>query len=364
MKRVGFIYEKICDIDNIRHAIWQASKGKREQVRVKKVIENMDFYARKIRYLLINKTYVPSPSIIKQIRDGANKKDRIIHKPNFFPDQIIQWALILQIEPIMMKGMYEYNCGNVPKRGTELGRKTIRKWLDNDRKNTKYCFQMDVKKFYPSIKGCLLKSKFKKRIKDKDCLWLIFTIIDEGLHIGFHSSQWFSIFFLQDFDHYIKQKLGVKYYIRYVDDLVLFGPNKKRLHAARKEMAKYLRGIGLDVKSNWQVYRVDIRAVDFLGFRFFRNKTVLRKRNALRIMRRIRKISKKYVLNFKDASAALSYWGWLKHSNSFYFYQTYVKPFVTIKRAKKVVSYHAKIRNNKKRGINNQQPTIERLQIN
>ena len=324
----------------------KSSLGKRKQKRVKEIAEKIDLYAENIKQLLINKTYIPSPYVIKVIQDGASKKARTIHKPRYYPDQIIHWALMLQLQPMILKGMYKYNCGSIPGRGTSLGQKALRKWLDNDYKNTKYCLKMDISKFYPSINNHLLKDAFRRKIKDKDCLWLIDTIIDssQGLPIGNYTSQWFSNFFLQGLDHYIKEKLGVKYYIRYVDDLVLLGRNKKKLHTARREIAEYLTKIGLQLKNNWQVFKVNCRDIDFLGFRFFRNKTILRKRNALRIRRRYKKISKKKTLNYVDACAVISYWGWIKHSNSYNFYNKHVKSVVSIKAAKKVVSRYAKTR--------------------
>lgn len=308
----------------------------------------MDYYAYQIRKLLINKRYVPTKPHIKVIQDGANKKTRTIFKPNFYPDQIVHWALMLQLEPLIMKGMYEYNTGSVPNRGTSFGQKAIRKWLDNDSKNTKYCLKMDVKKFYPSINNKILKSMFRKKIKDKDCLWLIETIIDsnEGQPIGFYTSQWFANFFLQGLDHLIKESLSVKYYVRYVDDLVLLGPNKKKLHKARIAVETYLNSIGLNLKGNWQVFKVNSRAIDFLGIRFFRDKTILRKRNALRIKRRMKRIRNKGYLNEKDASAIISYWGWIRRSNSYHFYHKNVKPIVTIELARRVVSTNAKLRQN------------------
>lgn len=353
MKRVGHIYENIYDINNIKLAIHNASKRKRKQRRVRRVLNNIDHYAYEIQKMIKNKTYKPSLSIQRTIHDGNNQKDRVIHKPHFYPDQIIQWALMLQIQPILYKGMYEYSCGSIPGRGTSYAKKTIRRWLDNDRKNTKYCLKMDVKKFYPSVNNEILKQMFRRKIKDKDCLWLIDTIIDQeqGLPIGFYTSQWFSNFFLNDLDHFIKQKLKVKYYVRYVDDLVLFGPNKKKLHKVRIALENYLNKIDLQLKENWQVFRVDKRAVDFLGFRFFRNKTILRKRNALRIRRRVKKIDKKGYLNEKDARAVISYWGWIKASNSYHFYHNHIKPIVPIHKAKKVVSECAKIRNDNRRAV-------------
>jgi len=325
----------------------KASLGKRKQNRVKKILDNIDVYAEKIRRILLKKTYRPSPYIEKTIEDGATKKIRTICKPRFYPDQIIHWALMIQLQPAIMRGMYEYSCGSVPGRGTSYGQKTLRKWLDGDYKNTKYCLKMDVHKFYPSVNNELLKMAFRRRIKDTDCLWLIDQIINsiQGLPIGNYTSQWFSNFFLQGLDHFIKEQLGVKYYLRYVDDLVLLGGNKKKLHKARQAISDYLETINLTLKDDWQVFKVNSRAIDFLGFRFFRNKTILRKRNALRIRRRIRKIQKKGYLNYKDACAVVSYWGWIKRSDSFNFYHKCVKPVISVGYAKRVVSNYAKANN-------------------
>lgn len=357
MKRIGFIYEQIYNLNNIKAAILNASLGKRKQKRVKAILNDLDFYANNIQEMLIDKKYKPTKPFTKEIQDVSSGKTRHIHKPNFYPDQIIHWALMQQIQPIIMKGMYEHNCGSVPNRGTSYGQKSIRKWLDSDYKNTKWCLKLDIRKFYPSIDNDILKKMFRKKIKDKSCLWLIDTIIDgnEGQPIGYFTAQWFSNFFLEELDHFIKERLGVKYYVRYVDDLVLMDSNKRKLHKVRKLVETYLGSINLELKDNWQVFKVNDRGIDFLGVRLFRNKTILRKRTALRIKRRINKIKKKGYLNEKDASAVVSYWGWMKRSNSFNFYQRHVKPVIPIKIARKVVSINAKIRSHKERGIASQQ---------
>jgi len=351
VKRVGNLYEKICDTGNIKQAILSSSRGKRDQKRVKHILNNIDVYAERMRRLLITQSYVPSPYAVKTVRDGAAQKERTIHKPRYYPDQIIHWALMLQLEPVIMRGMYRYSCGSVPGRGTSDGQNTLRNWLDTDRRGTKYCLKMDVSKFYPSVDNEILKQMFRRKIKDEDCLWLIDTIIDsaQGLPIGNYTSQWFANFYLQGLDHFIKQELQIKYYIRYVDDLVLLGPNKKKLHAARREIDRYLQNIMLQLKDNWQVFRVDDRGIDFLGFRFFRDRTILRKRNALRIRRRLKRIQKKGHLNYRDACAVVSYWGWIKRSDSYGFYQKYVEPICSIGKAKRTVSRYAKIRNNQGR---------------
>jgi len=347
MKRIGFLFDKICDISNIRTAMAKASEGKRNHKYVKRVLNNSDYYAESVRTMLIDGTYNPSPYSVKKIFDGSSGKERNIYKPNFYPDQIIHWALILQIQPVMMKSMYQYNCGSVPGRGTGYGQKVLRRWLDTDKRNTKYCLKMDISKYYPSVNNEILKSMFRRKIKDNKCLWLIDTIIDSavGLPIGNYTSQWFSNFFLERLDHYIKENLGAVHYIRYVDDLVILGANKRKLHAIRKSISEYLKSIKLSLKGNWQVFRTDKRDIDFLGMRFYRYKTILRKRNSLRIRRRMRKIKRKGYLCYRDACTVISYWGWIKHTNSYKFYHSVVKPTATIKKAKGVISRYARKRN-------------------
>lgn len=129
---------------------------------------------------MVNNQYVPSPYQEKKIQDGVRKKERIIYKPRFFPDQIVHWCLMQQIEEILKKGMYYYCCASVKNRGILYGAKYIKKILVDDRKNTKYCLKLDIKKFYPSIDKDTLKKKFRKKIKCRDTLNLIDIIIDSS----------------------------------------------------------------------------------------------------------------------------------------------------------------------------------------
>jgi RNA-directed DNA polymerase len=340
VRRTGYLFEKITDIENIKLAIRNASKKKKSRESVKKILQDVDGYALKIQDMLINNTYKPNPYYVDKIIDNSSSKERIIYKPKFYPDQVIHWAIMQVIQPVLFKGMYYYCCGSIPGRGGNRGQKALKKWLTKDHKNTKYCLQIDVSKFYPSINQDILKHMLTKKIKDRKCLKLLDMIIDsadKGLPIGNYTSQWMANFYLEGLDHFIKEQLKIKYYIRYMDDGVLLGNNKRKLHKARKLIEAYLVSLGLRLKGNWQVYRVDSRPIDFLGFRFYRNHMTLRRRNSLRIRRRARKIFKKDKLNFKDSAAMISYLGWLYHSNSNTYFKKYIKPYINIKKMKDVI---------------------------
>lgn len=180
MKREKDIYTRIVARDNIRKAIIYASKRKKNRGNVKRVIDNIDDCVSYIENLLKTKTYKPSPYQKVTIMDGVRKKERIIFKPRFFPDQCIHWALMLQLESILSKGMYDYCCASIKNRGILYGAKYLKKKLVQDRKNTKYCLKLDVKKFYPNIDKDILKRKFRRKIKDGDTLDLIDLIIDSS----------------------------------------------------------------------------------------------------------------------------------------------------------------------------------------
>lgn len=340
MKRIGNIYNDITKLGNIESAIMHASRGKTKRQKVAKILDSPTFYALQVQKMLKEKTYVPSPYFEMKIRDGARKKERTIFKPQFYPDQIVHWSLMLKLEPILLKGMYYYCCASIKGRGIKHGMKYVKKILVKDRKYTKYCLKLDIKHFYPSINKEILKKKFRKKIKDPDTLWLIDTIIDsskEGLPIGNYTSQWFANFYLEDLDRYIKDILKVKYYIRYMDDMVLFSNNKKELKKVKIAIDEFLKKEDLKIKENWSLFKTESRPIDFLGYRFYRGYTTLRRGNFLRIKRRMKKIYKKDTLNYHDACAAISYLGWIKHSNSYNYKKKYIDPYMDLEAFKEVI---------------------------
>lgn len=347
MKRKGNLFEKISSRDNIERAILNASRRKRKRHDVAPVVANISRHVDVIEEILLSGTYKSSKYARKTVIDGSSGKTRDIMKPKFFPDQCIQWAVMQVVEPILSRGTYHYSCGSVKGKGSHFAKRATEKWIRSDFRGTKYTLQLDISKFYPSVNHEVLKGLFRKRIKCRKTLEIMDEIVnggDEGLPIGNYTSQLFANYYMEDIDHHIKQKLGAKYYIRYMDDMVLFGPNKRELHKVFKEVKRLAESRGLKIKGNYQLFKTSSRPLDFLGYRFYRNRTTLRRRNFLRITRRIRKISKKNTLCFKDACAVVSYMGWLKHSDSAHMYEKYIRPYVSIGKAKEVVSNESKRR--------------------
>lgn len=334
------MFEKVSTLENIMNAIYKAAENKKSRSEVQRVLANPEKHANLIYKMLWTKSFVPCVPRISKTKEGAGQKERIITKIAFFPDQVIHWAIILQMQRVIMGSAYAHSCGCMPGKGVHYGKKKIEKWIRSDHKNTKYCAKLDIQKYYESAEHAVVKRIIRSRIKDVKMIWLVNTIIDShhpGLPIGFLTSQWLGNFILQRLDYFIKQTHHVKYYIRYMDDLVLFGSNKKKLHKVVRAIMEFVAGDGFTIKSTWQVFKVKSRALDVMGFRFFRHKTILRKSLMYRITRKARSIWRKGYAKPKDAAAILSYMGWIKHSDTKRMCEKWVKAVVSIKRLKQIV---------------------------
>lgn len=351
MKRVGYIYEKLCDIDLIKRAIRKAAQGKTQKHYIAKVLEKIDYYAEQIKIMLETDSVVLSENRYIELFDRSCSKLRQITVPKFYPDQIIHWALMLVLEPVISKGMYRYSCGSVPNRGGIEAKRFVERALKDT--SVRYVAQLDISKFFNNVKPDILLSLFRRKIKDERLLSLIHKVLENGgdcLPIGYYTSQWFSNFYLETFDHYVKETLKIKYYVRYADDMVLLDTNKRKMRKAIAKMEEFLEKLGLHLKENYQVWKVDSRPIDFVGFRFYKNKTHLRKKIFFRLCRRVRKVKKTGYITVSQARGLLSLLGWLTHINGLKFYKEQIYKYAPKWKLKRIISNYAKKQNG---GIHN-----------
>lgn len=331
MKRYGNLYEKICAIENLREAHKNARKDKSYYKDVQMVDENPDYYLEQIRDMLINDTYVVSAYEYSVINDGG--KERVLAKLPYFPDRIIQWAIMLQIKPIFIKTFCDHTCASIDGRGTERAFRLMEKYL-KDTKGTVYCLKMDVKKFYPNIDHNILKRMLRRKFKDGRLLSLLDKIINsvpyvEGVPIGSYLSQFLANFYLSYLDHWMKEELKMKYVIRYMDDIIVLHSNSRKLHYVRYMVEKYLwEELLLPLKRNWQVFPVDARGVDFVGYRFYHGHAKVRRRTYKKFRLSMRRIERKQKhgisLSQNDWCSYNSYIGWILRSRSIGLARTYM----------------------------------------
>lgn len=344
MKRYGNLYEQICNMDNLITAHHHASTGKGWYQEVKTVNSNTQEYLEILQGMLENKTYETSDYDIFLRQDGV--KVRMIYKLPYFPDRICQWAVMQVIEPYLIKNFVRDTYSAIPCRGIHLALERIKKALVTDPEGTKYCLKMDVKQFYPSINHKILKEKFRKLFKDKDLLWLIDEIIDStpedsGIPIGNYLSQYCGNYYLSDFDHWIKETefvfngkvVKIKYFFRYMDDMIILSDSKEFLHYLRKLISEYLMvNLRLTLKNTWQVFPVKDRGIDYVGYRIFPEFVLLRKRTVKTMTKSLLRIRAKIedgeALTYHDYCSVNSYLGWMKPCDCHRLKHKYVDPIM------------------------------------
>lgn len=307
MKRINNLYERICTIENIQLADSISRKGKLKQPGVIEHDRNREGNNLMLHEMLVNKTYKTSEYTTFTIFEP---KERLIFRLPYFPDRITHHAVMNVLEPIFTATFTADTYSCIKGRGIHAAAKAVRKAL-KDKPGTKYCLKLDIKKFYPNVDRTILKQLLRRKIKDNDLLWLLDEIIDsaDGLPIGNYLSQYFANFYLTYFDHWMKEVKGVKYYFRYADDLVILSDSKPYLHQLLSDIRSYLTdNLKLTIKGNYQIFPVNARGIDYVGYVFRHTHTLLRKSIKQNFARMLAK-------NKNDQSIA-SYSGWASHCNS------------------------------------------------
>ena len=319
MKRVGNIFDKVISLENLRLADEKARKGKLHSYGVKVHDKNRDANLLALHESLKNGTFKTSKYHIFKIYEP---KEREIFRLPYYPDRISHHAIMNILEPIWVSVFNKNTYSCIKNRGIHACAKDVKHALKQDPDGTRYCLKIDVRKFYPSINHEILKQVVRRKIKDSRLLALLDEIIDSvpsGVPIGNYLSQYFANLFMAYFDHWLKETKGVKYYWRYADDIVILAPNKDVLHSLLHEIRAYLRdNLNLKVKRNYQVFPVDSRGIDFLGYVFYHSHTLLRKSIKQKLCRRVAKLNKRKVAPTKEQykQQICSWWGWCKYCDS------------------------------------------------
>lgn len=315
MKRYNNLFDKIVSLDNLYEADKRARRQKSHRPEVMLFDKNKDKLLLDLQRKLINGEYETSEYYVFKIYEP---KEREIFKLPYYPDRIVHHAIMNIMEPIWVSAFVKGTYSCIRKRGIHKALKDV-KFALKDEINTQYCLKLDIRKFYPSIDHDILKTIIRKKIKDKRLLSLLDEIIEsaQGVPIGNYLSQFFANLYLTYLDHWIKEQKKVRYYFRYADDIVILGGDKQQLRDLFYNIQDYLNNkLKLNFKDNWQIFKVDSRGIDFVGYRVFHTHTLLRKRIKKRFCKKINKLNKKQNLD-KDTykQKICSYIGWIKYCN-------------------------------------------------
>ena len=367
------LFNSICSMDNLYRAYQNAKSGKGWYKEVKQIEKRPFYYLAGLQYMLKNHLFKTSEYEIFILNEGKKKRD--VYKLPFFPDRIAQWAILQVIEPFLVANMTADTYSAIPGKGIQpivndlrgyyktkrVDGKKKSVWVPSiflsDEENTRYCYKIDLHHYYQSINHEVLKQKFRKVFKDPELLWLLDEIADSintateedlielslsgeievdpntGIPIGNYMSQYSGNFYLSSFDHWVKEELHVKHYYRYMDDVVIFASSKEELHEIHRKVTAYTRDyLHPNIKGNYQIFPTKVRGVDFVGYRFFGEYTLLRKSTAINFKRKMRACRKKMENNipptYSEWCSFNSYKGWLGNCDSYRLFKKYMEPLI------------------------------------
>ena len=334
-KRIGYIWEELTSIEHCEKSILYAIRNKKKTGYLNYVKRNYKEYAVKLQKAL-TEGWMPKEPRLKTINEGTKKKTRDLKIPSLF-DHFVHTAVALIFHKHLSKRFYFYACGSLPKRGQTFATKAVEKHL---RKNKpKYCLLADVKKFYQSVRKKIVMACLSHIFKDEEFLFLNEQILDQmgdELAIGFAVSHWYGQLVLSFIDKGIKFCRRHIFLTRFMDNYVFFGNRKRELHRILAELKMRLERVGLKLKSDWQVFPIASRMVEFLSYRMDHFKTILRKPLMYKMARFFRRAFKN--INAHIARIVMSHRGILKHCDGYNFKKKYLYPNISIKLCRRLIS--------------------------
>ena len=284
MKSYKGLFEKIVTKENLKNALNSAAKGKRDNPAVLKLLNNSDEALKTLREEIITGVYLPRQYFEFIICDPKFRKISCAD----FRDRIVHHAVCSIISPIIEKRFI--NCSFACRKNYGSHKAVIK--AQSFAKKNLYCLKCDIRKFFQSVDCDLLESMLFKILADEKLKILLRKIIREpsnkvqGIPIGNLTSQWFANFYLDKLDHYIKEELMVKYYLRYMDDFLLFGENKEDLYRYLSEIHNFLmEKLKLEMKySMVRIFPVS-EGIPFLGMNIYKNIIRLSKQRKKRLLK-------------------------------------------------------------------------------
>ena len=266
------VYFLLYDYNNLVRAQYNAQKGKGDRAEIRNFNDNILECLDDLYWSLYNETYTPGEYRIKLIKDP---KERVIMIAPFYPDRIVHHCIINVLGRFWQNQFIANTYACIKGRGIHKCMEDVHTALVLDRNGTKYCLKIDIRKFYDNVDHAALKRIIRYKIADEQLLRLLDKIIDsngkeKGLPIGNFTSQYFA-------NLYLAAELKV------------------------------------EIKPNWQIFPVNDRGIDYVGFKQNHYGILLRKGILMRFYKKFRKISKKYEIKDKTALKHLfpSEYGWI-----------------------------------------------------
>jgi len=301
-------------MQNIQNAYKKAKKHKTNTLAVQKFEKHHQIYLTKLNKELKNKKYTPQPLKKFILRDPKTRTICVSE----FRDRIVHHALINILQPIFEPRFIHDSYASRKGKGTLPAIKRFDIFLHKITKNGKkissaknnnqikgYVLKADIKHYFETVDHQILMNIISKRIKDNNILWLTKEILNnydsttpkKGMPLGNWTSQFFANIYLNELDQYIKYKLKIKHYIRYVDDFVILHPNKTILTQHETQIKKFIHTLKLKLHPDKCKIISLKKGISFLGYRIFYKHKLIRQRNIRKIHNKLNQMLKLYKQN-------------------------------------------------------------------
>ncbi len=365
MKRKQNLYNSI-NFEDIKEVYQkEIRKNTKNKAKIRRFEDFYSLNLSRVYETFKSRNYSPGKYNIFLIKEP---KYRIIMSQSIY-DKLINHVVAKKILlPSLDSCLIDMNIATRTGRGTHYGIKRLKKYL-NKMDGEVYALKFDISKYFYNIDHDVLFKLLERKIKDKealDILWKIIKSTDEnyinrkikilkkqelsklknkkllsnhyhkllqeiqnmplyeygkGLPIGNMTSQIMAIYYLNELDHFIKEKLKIKYYIRYMDDGILLCHSKEYLQYCLEEITKQIKKYKLKLNKKTKIINVNKEGLDFLGFRFYiiNDKLIMKVRNDTkkRYKRKIKAIKKNIIPSDKALAIKNSYQSHLKWGNCY-----------------------------------------------
>lgn len=344
MKTLKNVFEQVVDYDNLYRAYLNARLCKRYRYEVLNFSAHLEDNLVKLQKELIDRTYTLGK--YREFYIYEPKKRLIMAQP--FKDRVVQWAIYQVLNPVFAQGYITDSYACIKERGTHKAVKRLHYWLRQvGKKPEKYYFlKLDISKYFYRIDHDVLMGILKRKIRDDDMVFLLDKIVnssetnfglppgkspgevkrsdrvsEKGMPVGNLSSQMFANLYLNELDQYCKRTLGIHFYVRYMDDVIILHQDKDQLHEWKRIIDTFLKEkLQLDLNEKTCIRPITL-GVEFCGYKIWNTHIKLRKSTALKMKRNLKKLQKEYAageVTVEEAKQTISsYLGILKHCDSY-----------------------------------------------
>lgn len=325
-KMPNSLYDMVVDYNNMKESYKRTQEGQRK-FRKEAILFDM---ARERNLVALwrelkNETYTPSSYIEFMVYEP---KKRLIHAPRI-RDKIVQFIVHIVLQEVYYNKFIDSSYACLIERGTHKAVDKVQhnmrlcKWKHGDA----WVLKMDVSKFFYSINRDILKQVIRKKIRDDKFLRLLDMIIDsspegeKGIPLGNVTSQDFANIYLNEVDQYSKRFLGLKYYVRYMDDIIVVVPTKEEAQKAMKSITTFLNErLDLQTNEKTKIFPVD-QGVNAYGFKIYTTHKLVRDSSKADMKKRIKAMDRKVgngdITQEYVQQCVNSWLGHARHSNSY-----------------------------------------------